>query len=78
MGILWEFFKNSLGILSELFGDVWLGGSECLGVDLRLNGRQGWTRKTITRSARRALSRLKRMKKVNIDGSTRIELDYDY
>ena len=33
LGFFWEFFWNSLEILSEFFGDVWLGGSECVGVD---------------------------------------------
>jgi hypothetical protein len=33
IGILWEFFENSVGIVLEFFGDVWLGGSECVGVD---------------------------------------------
>ena len=32
-GNIWEFFGNSLEILSRFFGDVWLGGSECVGVD---------------------------------------------
>ena len=33
LGILREFFENSVGIVLEFFGDVWLGGSECVGVD---------------------------------------------
>ena len=46
LGILWEFgnsleflwnslglLGNSFGIILEFFGDVWLGGSECMGVD---------------------------------------------
>ena len=38
LGILWEFFcleffGNSLGILQEFLMDLWLVGSECLGVD---------------------------------------------
>ena len=31
--ILSEFFENSLEILLEFIGDVWSGGSECVGVD---------------------------------------------
>ena len=33
LGILWEFFRNCIGIVLEFFGDVYLGGSECVGVD---------------------------------------------
>jgi hypothetical protein len=33
LGILRKFFGNSIKILLEFFGDVWLGGSECVSVD---------------------------------------------